>query len=268
VALAAWGGTTPGLPGLAAVLGLKEPIERVYGGELDAEIYFRHSPVAVAALITAPASIVSSTADMMVPLDQVSREHVRRPAAGVMPPGYSSAPEDLSESRHVSTTLADALQGADVRFEVVPVPEGVPRLSPEIQPGDYVAVPIPWTDAQWTVAVVDEGAPDPGTGHVKYAIRIPRDPAVLERLLARPSASQLTAAKLRQLLQRLDGQEWLYPGVRHLDDPDAERADVQKGLAAFRSLPGGEERFREVLPAVDPDLRALAESELPLAAGA
>jgi hypothetical protein len=55
--------------------------------------------------------------------------------------------------------------------------------------------------------------------------------------------SQLTPVKLERLMDRYAGKEWLpSAGLRHLDTPEAERADVLRGLKTF--VAGGVEHAR------------------------
>jgi hypothetical protein len=59
--------------------------------------------------------------------------------------------------------------------------------------------------------------------------------------------AQLTATKLERLMDRYAGKEWLSSRLKHLDFPEAERADVVRGLRTYvLAGPANARRFGEL----------------------
>ena len=123
-------------------------------------------------------------------------------------------------------------------------------------------------ERQWTVVVVDEGAPEPDVGHFKYALALDREPYKRWALARGATAEQLTLPKLTRLMMRLQGQEYLPITVQpaganepctatHLDFPAAERSDVLRGLLAFAADDACAARLAAVYAQLPAELRAL-----------
>ncbi len=260
IATSAWRESVPGLPGLASVLPLEAPTRAQYGPDTSDRVWFEHSPISLTHLITAPVSIVASTADMLVPLPQISKEHAIPPPPASMPEGFSADPTVVGSAPSVRLSLAEVLAPQSARFDVVVVPATTSRLEvdpehPEVLPRSS-PIPIPWPDVQWAVTVLDEGPPEPAVVHVKYAVQFDRSSEALARLLDDPGIHQLTGPKLQQQLARLAGREWLSPGCHHLQTAATERADVCRGFAAYLGNEEARQRFMGLYGEVEPELKA------------
>jgi hypothetical protein len=141
------------------------------------------------------------------------------------------------------------------------------RAGPPPGPGGSKSVDLPVSATkQWSIAILDEGPPEPEVGHVKYAVAWKRDKFLDRCKTNKIAPTQLTPAKLERLMARYAGQEWLPSPLKHLDDPDSEKADVLRGLRTF--VAGGAENARrfaelyEKLPAERQVLEAGVVKEL------
>src|SRR5262249_28756179 len=67
----------PRAPFLAIILPLMEQCAGVYGDDPNDQTWYRHSPVSQCPTITCPVSVVFSTADVLVPIDQLSSKWVK-----------------------------------------------------------------------------------------------------------------------------------------------------------------------------------------------
>lgn len=207
--------------------------------DCDSDIWLQHSPVAHAACITAPVHAVHATSDTIVPVEQVARSLARPPEG--MPDGYTTCGEEPW------LFLEDVFP--DLHLERVPVPPGAPVLELEAgraagwlqsrsrdkaqaTPG-FVTLPTP--NARVVVCILEDGGPGPRVGHTRHAVRFGHG-AFIAKVLSRPAdaAGQLTDAKRRMLEDRARGVEWIRSPMRHLDFPEAERADVAR---AFSHVP-------------------------------
>ncbi|WP_181803056.1 hypothetical protein [Streptomyces shenzhenensis] len=252
----------PAAPALRQVMvPIAEGWRLAYGEKLTAPGWSAHSPVEHAARITCPVAAVFSSADFLVPLEQVGTDIVSG-----SPDGVIKAAPDLTDAEHATVRLLDVLDGrADVR--VLPVPPGAPAMADLdlTLPMPETPLPVPEAPAdgrRWLVAVVDEGPAELG-GHWRHAL-VPDFESFVTRALADGvAADQLTRAKLDQLLDRYRGTEWLAPGYRHLDRPEAERRDVERGLRAYCALsPAHARRFADLYTQTDHDRRVLPDGLL------
>ncbi|KUO06056.1 hypothetical protein [Streptomyces caeruleatus] len=254
--------TPPDHPAVPALRQVMVPIAEgwrlTYGEDLSAPGWAAHSPVEHVERITCPVAAVFSSADFLVPLEQVGTGLV--PGS---PDGAVMAALDGSGAEHAAVRLLDVLDGqADVR--VLPVPPAAPAMADLdlTQPVPETPLPVPDAPAdgrRWLVAVVDEGPAELG-GHWRHALAPDFEPFVARALADGVGADQLTRAKLDQLLDRYRGAEWLAPGYRHLDRPEAERRDVEHGLRSFCVLsPAHTRRFADLYAQTDDDRRVLPE---------
>lgn len=250
-------------PLMGVLMGLFLPFidrgwRRAYGDDLDAAVWWDHSPMAHLDQISCPAAAFFSTADFLVAIEQVGVD-VGREYLSQLPPGVVMAAADLTSAAAAQRRLVDELgERAAVRF--VSVPEGAKRAHLSdidltmSRPQAPVAID-PGRQAQWTITVLDEGPTVFGIGHTKHLVE-PNFETYLEDIVQTGlHTGQLTAEKLSQLLDRWDGREWLAPGYTHLDAATAERADVARGLRRYTTAsPAHRARFNE-LYATLPDAR-------------
>ena len=225
------------------------------------DVWLALSPVVHAPRITCRVSAVFSSGDMLVPVDQVGRGLQRPYDATRFPPGFATDADSLLERAAERVRLLDAVDPGQVELRIVDVPPDAftveQALADPSTPWRHFAVPP--SPRRWIVTVVDEGGVKPGTVHFEHAV-LPDHGALLTSWSAQPlDLEQLTLAKLEVLMSRLAGVEWLTPGWRHLDEPEAERADVLRGLSTYVAQPGGAERFTVLYAQLDPALRSLGD---------
>jgi hypothetical protein len=224
-----------------------------YPRDVDDPAWFKNSPIAHADTITCPVLAVFSTADTAVPIHQVSRELIHRHDPKLFPPGFKVDPMDLMRSGAGTAALLPVLTQDRYTLTVVPAPSGWPIASAaeaaagkKRSTGGIPVWDIPFTGSkQWDIVVLDEVFPN-------YE-------AYIRAKVAEPiSPEQLTARKLERLMARYAGVEWLDSGLRRLDRPEAERADVLRGLLTYvnQGRPHAR-RFVELYAALPVDRQAL-----------
>jgi hypothetical protein len=211
----------PRAPFLAVILPLMEQCAKVYGDDPDDRTWYHHSPVSQCPTITCPVSVVFSTADVLVPVDQLGRKWVKAFDPQEFPKGFATDPDKLMTSREGRRRLLDVLDEKD--YEVFEVALTGPQV-----------VELPVGKKQWSIVVLDEGAPEASVGHYKYpTLQVTRKRFLDGVLTGKVPASQLTPVKLERLMDRYAGQEWLPTRLKHLDLPESERADVLRGLRLY-----------------------------------
>lgn len=248
----------PAIPALRQVLvPIAEGLRQAYGEDLTAPGWAEHSPVDHVPRITCPVAAVFSSADFLVPSEQVGTGLVPDPTSG-----ETRAPGELTDAEHAMVRLLDVLGGrADVR--VLPVPPEAPALEDLDLTQPVMETPLPIFHARadgqgWLVAVVDEGPAALG-GHWRHALAPDFEPYVAQALANGIGVGQLTRTKLDQLLDRYRGVEWLVPGFHHLDRLAAEQRDVEWGLRAYCALsPAHARRFADLYAESD-DRRILPD---------
>ena len=104
-----------------------EPCLKVYGEDVNDRTWFLHSPLAHLPTITCPVSAVWTTADMLVPMDQVGERWVRPFAASEFPTGLTMDPKVLMTGEDGRRRLTDLLPESDYEVFVVPMPAGAVR---------------------------------------------------------------------------------------------------------------------------------------------
>jgi hypothetical protein len=240
------GSDTPRLPVVLAVGGIVEQSRALYGVPFESPAYLAVSPLAHLDTITAPTLVVFTSADMLVPIDQVGTDLVQPFDPALFPAGFSTAMSESFPGVAGQRTLLGALPPE--RRELFRIPLGadpVRLLLGGPPPGPAKPVPLPFSrDRAWSIVVLDEGPVEPDVGHFKYHWAVDQEPFRLWAEQRGVTADQLTSAKLERLMLRLLGEPWRPLMVRPagataetagntLDYPEAEAADVLLGLMAF-----------------------------------
>lgn len=243
---AAHGGASPGMPFLAVVAGISDQVRPFYGMPYESATYFTASPLAHLDTITAPVLVTFSTADVLVPIDQVGAQLAQPRNASLFPTGYSTAMSDRFPGIGENRTLLKALSASQVALFQTPLPADLPRERVGGKaPAGLKPIPLPFSKRKnWSIVVIDEGPAEPGDAHTKYIWGMDHEPFRRWTAERGVTADQLTARKLQRLMKRLQSQPWrplqMRPGGvgdeiagNQLDYPEAERADVLLGLTAF-----------------------------------
>src|SRR5262245_9323063 len=244
------------VPVLYAVGGLIGPAVQVYAGDFGDATWYAHSPVAHVPTITCPVLVHWTTADILVPIDQVGAKWVKPFDKTKFPDGFTMDPEKLTETKEGRTRLMDVLKEGDYEVFELAVPKGAVRAG---APGGQKSVDLPVSATrQWSIAILDEGPPEPDVGHVKYAVAWKRDKFIEQCKTYKIPPAQLTATKLERLMDRYAGKEWLPSRLKHLDDPESERADVLRGLRTYVTAgPENARRFAELFDKLPAERRVL-----------
>jgi hypothetical protein len=220
---------------------VKQAVE-VYGDETSGATYFRHSPLAHLETITCPVSVCWTTADMLVPIDQVGEQWVRPFDAQKFPTAFTFDPATLAPSPEGRLRAVDVL--AETDYELFVLSEAtIKQRFAEAQSSKQPAE-LPFSaERRWSITILDEGAPEPHLGHTKYPVPWSQLNFATHALAAGFETSQLTRVKLERLMDRYAGLEWLASGgLTHLDEPESEQADVLRGLKTYVAAGGGHAR--------------------------
>jgi hypothetical protein len=169
---------------------------------------------------------------MLVPINQIGDPWVRPFDGQKFPRDFTMDRLKLGVTQEVRFRLTDVLPKDAYEIFVRPPPEGASRKG---QPGGPKSVELPVSITKpWSILILDEGAPEPAVDHLKFVVHPTREKFFGQVLSGKISALQLTPLKLERLMDRYAGKEWLPSGgVRHLDSPEAEKADVLRGLRTY-----------------------------------
>ncbi|MBC8117804.1 MAG: acetylxylan esterase, partial [Candidatus Saccharimonas sp.] len=222
----------PKTPVFDVIVPIVRQAEKVYGTDQSDMTYFRHSPLAHVSTITCPVSVYWSTADMLVPIDQVGAAWVRPFDAAKYPPGFTFAPDKLTTSPEGRLRMTDVLKEQDYEVFLLTEEKVKQQLAASTASKKPADLPISATK-QWSITIVDEGAPETQVGHTKYPVPWSQQKFITERAAGKIGTSQLTAPKLERLMDRYAGREWLPTKLKHLDDAESERVDVVRGLKTY-----------------------------------
>jgi hypothetical protein len=204
----------------------------VYGDDPDDPIWFRNGPLAQLDTITCPVLAYWTTADMLVPIEQISKDWVRPFDPNAFPVGYTRDPDQLSKTSDGRLRFLEVFPTTDYElfsFTEEQVRDLLPKGSAPPEPAE-----LPFSRTKrWSVVILDEGAPEPRGGHTKYPVPWLRNLFIDHAATGPVSALQLTPVKLARLMDRYAGQEWLPTRVKHLDFAEQEKADVIRGLTTY-----------------------------------
>lgn len=222
----------PKVPVFDVIVPIVKQALGVFGTDTNSSVYFANSPLAHLPTVTCPVSVYWSTADMLVPIDQVGSQWIRPFDPQAFPQGFTMDREKLTTLAEGHKRLTDVLKELD--YELFVVSEAT--ITQQLADAQGSKLPVDFGNSvtkQWSITILDEGAPTPLLGHLKYAV--PRaHKTFLDRVTAaKISPRQLTAIKLERLMERYAGKEWLPAGLVHLDHPEIERADVLRGLTTY-----------------------------------
>lgn len=186
---------------------------------------------------------------MLVPIDQVAARWVKPFGPDGFPRDFVTDPDKLMKSRE-GRRLLDVLEEKQYEaFEVAVKGAG--------------AIELPVSKRQWSIVILDEGAPEPAVGHFKHpGAQLSRKKYLQAALTGKVPAEQLTPVKLERLMDRYAGVEWLPTKLKHLDHAESERADVVRGLRLYvGSDPENARRFSELYDRL-PKAKRVLEAEV------
>ena len=145
------------LPVFSAVAAIADQATAVYGDNTDDAIWFRNSPLAQLDTITCPVLVYWSTADMLVPIDQVGKQWVRPFQTDAFPGGFTQDPAKLSSHPAMQIRILDLLSEGDYELFVLPE-EQIKNLVPS-EKGTAAPCELPFSRTKrWSITILDEGA--------------------------------------------------------------------------------------------------------------
>ena len=265
------GSSKPWLPILASMEALLKQAAERFGVDYEAPAYYDLSPVCLVEYITVPVLAVFCTGDLNVPLDQVGPDLMLPLDTADFPVGFTREISKIVTCPARRVRLMDVIP-AD-RREVFIVPLPIEAKKKRMGGDDFNGAPLemPFSRSrQWSIAVINEGAPEPRLSHFKHYIapdftnfRHWADGVGLQE-------EQLTPSKLTWLMKRYLGLQPLdikvtpSQGPAHncqlLDFPRAERADVLRGLVTFARHDTAARRLAECYAALPTELKGLGET--------
>lgn len=264
-AAAAPGSTTPRLPVLNAVTFLAEQSRTLYGMPVESPAFLAVSPLAHLETLTAPTLVTFSTADMLVPIDQVGADLVQPHDPKLFPEGFTTAIPSRVPGVNGKRTLLSLLP-AD-RYQLFRIPHPEKPIRPGAGPAMLLKLPFS-KERDWSIVILDEGPIEPAVGHFKYAWAPDNEPFRKWAEERGVTVAQLTQPKLERLMQRMKGEPWRPAKIRpagsnkeilatQLDYPEAERRDVLRGLSAFAQDDGRAAHLAWLYPKLPADLQLL-----------
>ncbi len=240
------GSAPPRMPVLQIVGGISSQCLETFGIPFDHPSYVAMSPIAHLDTLTAPILAPFSTADILVPIDQVGQQLVRPIDPSLFPPGFSTAMTERIPAWNGHRTLLEALPKSEYELFIVPLPADMPRIPQgETPPPGMKPIVMPFSkEKTWSIVVVDEGPTVPTAGHLRYVWAWDAEAFRQWAEQRGVTPDQLTLPKLTRLMMRIQGKPWRPARVKPkgydheidaclLDWPEAERADVLTGLRAF-----------------------------------
>lgn len=233
-----------------------------FGADPSAAPWTGLSPVEHLDKVSCPVAAFFSSADMLVPIGTIDRGLEQPFDSSRFPAGFTTERDVLGLDARARRRLLEALDPEDVEVRVAPVPEDAVLLNYEDLESNtsWKPVKIEPSTKRWSLTIVDEGPIEPHIQHVKHQIYVHRQDVVADWKQRSLDLDQLTTAKLEVLMRRYAGIEWVSEKFRHLDLPEAERADVLRGLRTYVAEPGGAQRFLSLYAALPADLKGLGRS--------
>ena len=142
----------------------------------DDETWFAHSPVAHVPTITCPVSVYWTTADMLVPMNQVGPQWVQPFEKSKFPEGFTMDPAELMDSREGRLTLVDVLPASEYEVFNISVPKETARHNAPGSAGKAAIRALPTSaEKPWSITILDEGPPEPGLDHRKFELVFTRN---------------------------------------------------------------------------------------------
>lgn len=238
------------LPVLASVTMLADWSYRYFSNDLSDDAWYYVSPISYVDRITNPVLVTSATGDMLVPIEQMTRRHVRAFDPARFPEGYRRDFDTLTLCDKARVTFEEVLPLDRVAIRVLPLQKNSFEVTLEmIKDGKKKPRPgpekedKPWSpDHQWSLLYLDEGGPAPQAGHTTFEWNLSPDSFTEHYQQTPPSPEILNAAKLEHLLRRYTGELANTPMLRtgkpanRLNYPAVEQRDVITGLLDYADL--------------------------------
>ncbi|MCX8064987.1 MAG: hypothetical protein N3G21_07425 [Candidatus Hydrogenedentes bacterium] len=201
------------LPGIAPVIGLADMCYKYFTNDLNDESWFYLSPISYTHLITNPVLITCATGDMLVPIEQMTKEFVRQFDASKFPNGFTRDFQKLNFCQKAKKVFEECLPEKDYEiFVIPPQPNSFEitremlvnsKLKPKKRPSNQDK---PWSkEKQWSLLYLDEGPPAPYSSHTKMEWSLSPDSFIEYYKSASIKPTLLSPPKLIYLLKRYQG---------------------------------------------------------------
>lgn len=238
------------LPILHAVTQLGDWAGEVFGKDLSAETWYRLSPISYLGRIANPVMIVCATGDMLVPMEQMTRTHLRPYDKSRFPEGYQRDFDTLTICEPARKVFEEILAPETMHIEVIPLQEDsyeylLGYFTNEIRKPKKGPKNLdrPWSpEHQWNLCYLDEGGLTPYAAHTSYEWRTSPDSFVKAHQTHVAPPEILNSSKLDYLMQRYVGTIDVLPTLadgkpgNRLNYPVLEKLDVLTGLLDYAAL--------------------------------
>lgn len=238
------------LPVLASVTMLAEWSYKYFPNDLSDDAWFYVSPISCLDRITNPVLVTCATGDMLVPIEQMTRKHLRPFDTARFPEGYVRDFDTLTHCEKARVTFEELVRAETVSIHVETLQDNSYEVTldmikdgkkkPKRGPKNEDK---PWSkDHQWSLLYLDEGGPAPQAGHTSFEWAMSPDDFTDYYQQAPPGPDILDAAKLEWLLRRYMGEPdripWLKTGrpANRLNFAPLERRDVLSGLLDYAAF--------------------------------
>ena len=238
------------LPVVCAVTMLADWCYTYFGNDLSADAWYYVSPISYLDRIANPVLLTCATGDMLVPMEQMTRNGLPPLEMDRFPEGYQRDFDTVTVCEKARVTFEECVPEEDRFIHIEPRQENSYELTLEIfkdpkqKPKEGPAnKDKPWSKThQWSFLYCDEGPPNPYAPHSSYAWAMSPDSFTAHYRRAAPSPDILNAAKLDRLMQRytlkLKDLPALANGepVNRLNFGPLEQRDVLAGLLDYAGM--------------------------------
>ncbi|MCA1903047.1 MAG: hypothetical protein LDL53_12670 [Candidatus Hydrogenedens sp.] len=249
------------MPVLSSVIGLADMCYKYFPRDLNHECWYYLSPISYLSLITNFTLITCATGDMLVPIEQMTRDYIRQPDYSQFPQGFTRDFDKLefcSQAKKVFEELIPKdnyeiflLTPQENSYEITRGMIVNSKLKPKVGPKK---VDKPWSKTKhWSLVYLDEGPPTPVAGHTKLEWSLSPDSFVDYHKTAPLPENILTSEKLEHLLRRYMG-EIEHPVMlnnnklsQRLNYTNLEQMDVSISLLSYAKIsPKHEQKLQEL----------------------
>lgn len=218
--------------------------------DFSSDSWYWLSPMAEVDRIANPVLLTAATGDMLVPMEQMTRKHLRPLDPSLFPAEYKRAFDPLTPNDRARVVFEEVLPPDQTFIHVEPLPEDAfvytremvldPKKMPKVK---QKKIDRAWSpDHQWSLFYMDEGGPLPFAGHTSWNWSHGPESFVEHYRERVPAPSVMNAPKLLRLMERHAGElsnpPLLADGTpaNRLNYPEVEQRDVRTALAAYAAL--------------------------------
>lgn len=261
------------LPILCGVTGLADACYKSFSNDLSADTWYFISPISYLDRIANPVLVTCATGDMLVPMEQMTRQPLPAFDPKRFPEGYQRAFDALTPCEKARKTFEEFIPEDQRETIWVPLQENSFELTLDMFKDDKnkpkkrpKEIEKPWSkDRQWSLLYQNEGPPTPCASHISHEWSMTPSAYVAHFQQAAPAPSILNAAKLEWLMQRytreLTDMPMLAEGkpANRLNSARVEQQDVVQGLLDYAMM-GPEHEVRLLALYAQCSLKPLGES--------